>query len=392
MENEKDQEVELISLEALSGLSSLEDKSDIEEAQEDLANALSDEKESTDLLDNALKDQGINLDEEEEEEDTPDKKVPEAPKAGIAEEEEEDTSKEEDTKTTFFKSTIKELFGEDQLFIQENEEGEEIEVSIDDLDVDADTFRSIIDNKIQSEVEKATEGKIDVKGTSDFIRDLIEIEKKGGQFSDLLQYRQAYTEPLESMDLTTEKGQIEAITLYLRGRQEPEDEISLRVDAYKKNGLLKDKADQFSKEIKASVDSLVQQRKEEADAQAKEREELFKQYKKDVKKEISERFDLADTVKRKLVERATKRDDKGEYELDKLYKEARSNPEDVALLTLFFEDKEEFIRQLSEKKLKEQRIKDSNKIRLAGRKQASEVSKTDSPGKNKGLIPLEDLT
>jgi len=381
MKKEEDQlEASVISLESLGINSPLDDEKDAKkESESKLELALSEDDKDEDLIGMFSKENEESSQESDEEEES-------------EEEEEEVIEKAKPESNSVYKETLKSLFGEDQIFLKENEDGEEVEVTIDELDLDADTFKEIINEKIEAERNKASENKVSLEGVSDFTKDLIEIDRNGESVSELLQYKEAYLDPLSQIDLSTSAGQREAVALYLRGRQEPEDEIQLRLELYEKKGILSEKAETFTREIKDSISALTAKRKAEAEDAAKQREELFKQYRQDLSNELKDTFDLKDTVRKKLLDKATKRDEKGEYEIDKLYKAARANPRDMALLTLFFEDKEEFIRQISDKKVKEQRIKDASKIRLGGKSGSSSYTgERKEEKRSKDLIPLADF-
>ena len=378
---EENQEVEIISLESLMDGPIDETPNEAKaKAEEAVADALEGKVESDDLIEQFIKDSKLEEETEEEEE--------EKPKVDKPEEGEEEVA----TKSgNIYRDAIKELFGEDQMFIQEGEDGEEIEVGIDDLEATSETLKELIQAKVDSEREKALEGKVSLEGTSELIRDLIDIDKNGGDIRDLLQYREAYTDPLDKLDLSNEKDQEKAVELYLRGRNESEDEIEMRIEIYKKKGILGEKAGEFDSKIRESIKGLTEQRKQQAQAYAAEREEMFKQYRKDLGEELKNKFEMSDSTRRKLIDGATKKGEDGEYEIDKLYKAARGNPEEVALLSLFFENREEFIRQLSKEKVKEQRLKDQKAIKLGSSSKGYEGKKKEKVKEDKGIISFESL-
>ena len=379
---EENQEVEIISLESLMDGPIDETPNEAKaKAEEAVADALEGKVESDDLTEQFIKDSELEEETEEEEEQAEEKPKVDKPK------EEEELPKS----VNIYRDTIKELFGEDQMFIQEGEDGEDIEVGIDDLEATSETLKELIQAKVDSEREKALEGKVSLEGTSELIRDLIDIDKNGGDIRDLLQYREAYTDPLDKLDLSNEKDQEKAVELYLRGRNESEDEIEMRIEIYKKKGILGEKAGEFDSKIRESIKSLTEQKKQQAQAYAAEREEMFKQYRKDLGEELKNKFEMSDSTRRKLIDGATKKGEDGEYEIDKLYKAARGNPEEVALLSLFFENREEFIRQLSKEKVKEQRLKDQKAIKLGSSSKGYEGKKKEKVKEDKGIISFESL-
>lgn len=379
--SEHEEGAEVISLDALmSGPMDKTAEQEREEIEKSIGDELEGKKESDDFTENFLKEKG---DEEEEEE--------QEGKDLIVDKEEQEKKPAKEVTPDLYRDAITSIFGEGQTFIQEDEDGNDVEVSIDDMELTPQTIKDLIESKISAEREKALEGKISIEGTSDMILDIIEIEKNGGQIGELLQYKQAYTDPLDRIDLSTENGQMQAVELYLRGRQEKDDEIDMRIEIYKKKGILEEKAKEFDTEIRESIKAHATKLKTEAEESAKKRHELFKEYKKELNEELVTKYEMKEAVRKKLVDLATKKGEDGEYEIDKLYKASRSKPEDVALLTLFFSDREEFIRHLSSKTINRQRLKDQTVIRLGTNKKSYEVSKKESGKADKDIISLDSL-
>lgn len=298
-----------------------------------------------------------------------------------------------DLQKEYRKKLLKSIFGEEvDSLIVPNEDGEDVEIPLDDFDLDEDTFKDIINNKIQAEKEAALEGRVKVDDLDDLTQSLVELSRKGGDVRELLEYKAAYTDPLDRLDLSTKEGQREAIYLYLRGRQEPEEEIQLRIEAYEAKGLLEEKAKQFDGEIRGSIKNLVEQRKKEAEQLAEQKKEQLKSYKKEFGESLKSKFELNDKVREKLVDMATKPNKENKYEMDLAYQSARSNPEEAAMLALWFTDREEFIRQISSKKVKEEQLKTVQKIRLASkRKNNTDVSLPSKSGGDKGVVLFDDL-
>lgn len=381
--SEHEEGAEVISLDALisgpMGKTVDQERDEIEKRIED---ELEGKKESEDFTDNFLKE---NESEEEVEEEDDDKEDKPSVKDII------ETKPKAEVTTDAYREAIVSIFGEGQTFIQENADGEDVEVSINDMELTPQTIKELIESKINAEKEKASEGKISMEGVSDLTRDLIEIEKNGGQIGELLQYKQAYTDPLDRLDLSTENGQMQAVELYLRGRQEKDDEIEMRIEIYKKKGILEEKAKEFETEIRGSIKAHATRVKEEAEETAKKRHELFKEYKKDLNEELVAKYEMKDSERKRIVDLATKRGEDGEYEIDNLYKASRSNPEEVALLALFFSNREEFIRHLSSKAINNQRLKDQKAIRLGTTKKSYEVSKKEAGKADKDIISLDSL-
>ena len=112
--------------------------------------------------------------------------------------------------------------------------------------------------------------------------------------------------------------------------------------------LLKRTAIEAESELKEAIQLQVEKAKETSNAQAEQRRALLKDYKKDIKGSL-EKYQLNDNIKNKVVSLATKEDETGRFELDKVYYKHRENPQDAADLALFLLDKEEFIKQVTNK-------------------------------------------
>lgn len=297
-----------------------------------------------------------------------------------------------DAQLAYRRDLLKSLFGDEvETLIVPNEEGEDVEIPLDEFDLDEESFKEIIQNKIQSEKEAATQDMVSVKGNSDFTIQLLDLEKKGGDVRELLEYKAAYTDPLDNLDLSTKEGQRSAIALYLRGRQESEDEIQIRLDAYESKGLLEQKAKQFDSEIRESIDKLLDTRKKEAEQLTTEKKEKLKAYKKEFSEGLSKNFELNDKSKSKLVDIATKQNKEGKYEMDIYYQQLRSNPEEAAMLALWFTDREEFIRQLTSKKVKEEQLKTAQKIRISGKRKSTDIITDKKSTGDKDVILFDGL-
>src|SRR5690606_3842870 len=90
------------------------------------------------------------------------------------------------------------------------------EVPFDQVDVDEDTFKALVEQQAEIKKQTLTENKIDISGTSAFTQKLIEIEKKGGDVNEALRVWQAVEEPLSQLDTSTKEGQKQISEMYLK--------------------------------------------------------------------------------------------------------------------------------------------------------------------------------
>ena len=294
----------------------------------------------------------------------------------------------ESTNSPIFKNALKSIFGDIGAIVQENAAGEEEELNFDDLDVDLETFKDIALSKIAEIEEKANQNKISAEGISEFTKALIDVEKNGGDIKQLLEYKDTYSDPLSTLDMDTEQGQIDAIFLRLKASGRTDKEIEYTVKGYMADGILGDMAHTAKEELESAVKAKVEAEKTRALENAKAMEDQMKSYRKEMKESFGG-FELKDAVKTKLVDYATKKDANGQYELDKLYREHRLDPKRVTDLTLFLADKEEYIKQMTKKEVTETKLESARKLKIIKRSDSSTPDIVDKTKGDKNIIPLD---
>lgn len=266
----------------------------------------------------------------------------------------------------FYKGLVKDLWGDSfDTLVKENDEGEEVEVSLDEIELDADTFKQIYQSQLDAVKEKVSQGKIAAEGISEFTKSLIEIDKRGGNVTEMLQMKQQIVDPLDTLDLDDPNGQKDAVYLYYKVQGTKTDkEIDILLKHYEEEGVLEDLARQADSALREDANKRIEQEKEIAIEAEKKRTEMMKSYKKDIRGNLDQKFQLKDTVKAKIVDMATKTDKENKFEIDKLYGEWRRDPERMSELALFLLDPEEFKKQISRDEVKNTKLETSRKLRL----------------------------
>jgi hypothetical protein len=384
MENEE--KAGLISLESLTGKDIGEVTDDKKEAAEkELESKLTGK--STDPFFPGLDSLG---EFEEEEEDIKDELEEEEETEESEVKEEEVADKVVNESSSNYKELLKGMWGDSIDTIVQEVDGEEVEVSIDEMDIDEEMFQTIIQSKIEQERENAGKNKISTEGMSDFAKSLIEIDRNGGDISELLEMKKAYSDPLDNLDISTPEGQKQAI--YLRKKaadpNQDDDEIILLIDAYEKKGILGDKAEVAERELREAFEMQVEARKKAAIEAQEARKKMLDDYKKDLKGQVSNQFTLNDNVIKKLVNIATKSDEDGRFELDSRYSEYRRDPQKAARLALFLLDEEEYIKQVSSKEVKNEKIK-SAKLKLRTKASSGAEIGSNKKGSPDDLISMD---
>lgn len=265
-----------------------------------------------------------------------------------------------------YKNALKSIWG-DELggFIQEVD-GEEKEFTLDEIEVDEETFADILKSKIEEIKESATRNKISAEGISEFTQKLIEVEKAGGDIRSLLEMKQAFSDPLEGLDLSNVEDQKEIILLRGAASGQNERDLKRLIKSYEEEGILEEIAQEAHTTLREAIDNAMSAELLKAEAAKAEAEAAYKIYKKDLKEKMNQ-FELKDTIKSKLVDMATKIDNKGVLDLDVRYNEARSNPEKASRLALFLYDEEEFIKQVTKNEIKNKQLETARKLKIIPR-------------------------
>jgi len=302
-------------------------------------------------------------------------------------------TKDHSGESDIYRNILKDMYGDSIThLIQENEEGEEVEVAIEDIEINKELYLQIVNSKTEEIKEEASKGKISAEGISDFARDLIEIDRNGGNISKLLHAKETITDPLDNLDITTIEGQKEAIFIRMKAGGQSDDSIDRLIRSYETEGILEDVAIKAEEELRAAVKYQIDRSKEEAERIKVERVEAIKSYRKELKNHLSE-FELKDSIKNKIVLSATKQDEEGRFEMDNLYREFREDPKKSARLALFLLDEQEYIDQVTNKATQETKLTTASKLRISAKKGADvgpDFKEKKSSG-NDGVISLSSL-
>lgn len=289
---------------------------------------------------------------------------------------------EETSNSKFYKSIISDLVKEglwESFDGIEDENGEVI--PLDQVNIDKDIFYSIVASKIEEIKSKASENKISVDGVSDFMKRMIELEKKGGNVRQAMETYNALTNPIEALDLEKTEDQRKMVWLRYKLENKLDDQtITDIIISREMSGKLEETAKQAKSQLERAAEMQLQNLEQQAkERQQKEKEEI-KQYRADLNDVLNKEFKLKDSTKTRLLDLATKRDKEGLYGIDYLYKQAMETPEKATKLLLFLTNEEEYNQQISEKKVREGKINTMKSIRLVPKGKGSNLS---VPSQNK---------
>ena len=301
----------------------------------------------------------------------------------------EDQDKESEA-SKLYKKSLKETWGADEIAtIVQVIDGEEVEVSIDDINLDEETFKLITQAKIDELKEEAVKGKISSEGVSDFTKKLIEIDKNGGDVKELLQIRSSFLDPLDGLDISNVEDQREVVYLRNMAAGLDEDSTIRLINSYEQEGTLANVAEDSFNKLRDAIDKKLEDELRISQENKKKAEDNFKKYASDLKEELK-KFELKDTAKKKIVDFATTIKENGKLAIDEVYNEWRMNPEKASMLALFMLDEEEFISQLTKTAVRETQMNTARKLKIIPKSNSSfEISKTPSSNKIVNISQLK---
>ena len=297
---------------------------------------------------------------------------------------------QESEASRLYKKALKETWGADEIStIVQVIDGEEVEVNIDDIDLDEETFKLINQAKIDELKEEAVKDKISSEGVSDFTKKLIEIDKNGGDVKELLQIRSNFLDPLEGLDVNSVEDQREIVYLRNMAAGLDEDSTLRLIKSYEEEGTLASVAEDSYNKLRIAIDKKLEEELRISQENKKKAEDNFKKYTSDLKEELK-KFELKDTAKKKIVDFATAIKDNGKLAIDEVYNEWRMNPQKASMLALFMLDEEEFISQLTSKAVRESQLTAAKKLKIIPKSNSSiEVQKTSATNKTVNISQLK---
>lgn len=294
--------------------------------------------------------------------------------------------------THYYKELAKELIASgvwEEIDAFESEDGE---IPFEDAEIDKNTFIELQQYNIQRIKESAEQDKIDVSGVSEFGKKLIEIERNGGNVSDLVNLYQEVKNPIERLDLTKESDQSLAVYYKFAARGLKEDEIVEIIKGYKSSGTLSDKAHQSVNELNQAFDAKVEQERQAAEYRKMQEVESLKKYRKELGESLK-KFEINSNYRRTLIDVATTQVNGGRFKVDELYEETIKDPQKAADLIMFLTNKEDYLKAALDETLTETK-KTMFKIRgIIPKGKTSPITSTErkEKGNDKTFLDLESL-
>lgn len=256
---------------------------------------------------------------------------------------------------------LKKLYGNDITVVQDKD-GEEVEVSIDEIDVTPETFTDIALQVKARETEELLKDTVSLAGTDDMLKKIVEIGKAGGDITAVIHNKARFIDPLDSLDMDTEEGHKGAIALLISGTGGTQDDIDAKLLLYKERGTMEEEGKKAEKAIRDQMAAFMEKQAKTAIEKEESDREFMKVYKKGLKEHLSTNFQLKDPYIGELVNYATKVGADGRTDFTRNLTEALKDPEKAHKIALLLYDEKEYNSQVSNKKITDAKIGSAVKL------------------------------
>lgn len=279
--------------------------------------------------------------------------------------------------------------GEWEDLLIETEDGEEKLLS--ELDsVDKETFKSIEKALKEQKEEEFKTKYVEVDGLDEVKKRLINIVKSGDLdlAKALFENPDSLKEPFQGYDSDNDSHNTDVLSWYytqIMGHSN--SEARALVESSKKDLTLDAKAQKIVDYQRQQFHKSLENKEQELLESQKQEEERIKLYRKGLASEFKGEG-LSDTLTRKFVDVATKKDENGAFEIDNIYEEWMNDPKKARELIQFMLDKETYIKKVTSETKKNVHLDNLKKVKIV-----QDTTKVSRAKKEESSIisPLESL-
>lgn len=279
--------------------------------------------------------------------------------------------------------------GEWEDVLIETEDGTEKLLS--ELDnVDKDTFKNLERAIKEQKAEEFKSKYVEVDGLDEVKKRLINIVKSGDLelAKALFENPESLKEPFQGYDEDNDAHNTDVLSWYYQKVMgHSGSEARALVEASKKDLTLDVKAQkivdyqrqQFYKGLENKEQELIEDQKEE--------QERIKEYRKGLAQEFKVEG-VSESLTRKFVDVATRKDQNGSFEIDNIYEEWMNDPKKARELIQFMLDKDTYIKKVTSETKKNVQLENLKKIKIV--QDTTKVSRTKQE-ETAAISPLETL-
>lgn len=312
-------------------------------------------------------------------------------------EKKETPKKEEEQKISFNNSDavyfdlIKDRIesGEWEDVLIETEDGTEKLLS--ELDnVDKETFKNLERAIKEQKAEEFNSKYVEVEGLDEVKKRLINIVKSGDLelAKAIFENPDSLKEPFQGYDEDNDAHNTDVLAWYYQKvmGHSPSETRAL-VEASKKDLTLDVKAQKIVEYQRQQFYKSLENKEQELIESQKEEQERIKEYRKGLAQEFKQEG-LSESLTKKFVDVATRKDQNGSFEIDNIYEEWMNDPKKARELIQFMLDKDTYIKKVTSETKKNVQLENLKKIKIV--QDTTKVSRTKQEDTT-AISPLETL-
>lgn len=290
------------------------------------------------------------------------------------------------------------LLGSDIAILQQNEEGEDVEVPLIDLNLTKEEFIDVVKNYIEDERSRIKENSISTEDLDETTLTVMKAVKNSrGKFeelSKLLQIQTDFVDPIKSLDLENESDQEKAVRMKHQAEGKLTDrQVETLIRGFKAEGSLREEAEDSVNTLSEMVKNEAIRLNEELDKKEEQLQSNLKHYRSVIESELKSKYNVEDKLAKKIADFAGKEVTNQEFKIkefliDKNYREFRQDKDISSLLSLWLYDGGKTYDKMIESKL-QLKVGVENKKRLLTTKSVRPTSGGVRAGEKEESIPFE---
>jgi len=298
---------------------------------------------------------------------------------------------------TYLRDILKQ-FGIESFEIDGENEGEVVEVNVDEAELTLGQVQELVKMKSTSELEELKKGSVSLKELSEERKTVINFIAKGGDPRELIKIHEQQSN-LREYNLDLEEDQIDILKEYYKVKGTDPEEAEMTLEGLKVKGKIAESAEkaatQLEKYFKDAEDAQIKALDEARKVQKDALDKYSKEFKGKAKNEFPDFDEKAIKTLSEFASKKIKTDTEGEfYEMDKVYQQKRSHPDFAPELALYLKDREKFIEYITKKKVTEVKLDAAKKIgvlRLTNGSNSKINDKTKFEKNNSNEIGLDEF-
>jgi|Laugrespbdmm15dd_1035085.scaffolds.fasta_scaffold06041_2 hypothetical protein len=279
--------------------------------------------------------------------------------------------------------------GEWEDVLIETEDGTEKLLS--ELDsIDKDTFKNLENAIKEQKAEEFKSKYVEIDGLDEVKKRLINIVKSGDLelAKSLFENPESLKEPFQGYDEDNDAHNTDVLGWYYQKimGHSPSEARAL-VESSKKDLTLDVKAQKIVEYQRQQFYKGLENKEQELIEDQKEEQERIKEYRKGLAQEFKTEG-VSESLTRKFVDVATKKDQNGSFEIDNIYEEWMNDPKKARELIQFMLDKDTYIKKVTSETKKNVQLENLKKIKIV--QDTTKVSRTKQE-ETSAISPLETL-